>query len=107
MPAIDTSTVDTPAVNTPAVDSPLSMEMTWQRPRMPTSLNEGRGKERWRWWCQLAWLDLKWVFAMGTTAWRGDLRLRVVVGMRRGDVAVSNWIVTWVTGVIISHTSLN
>jgi len=25
---------------------------------------------------------------------RGDLRLRVVVGTRRGDVAVSNWIVT-------------
>jgi len=35
----------------------------------------------------------------------GDSRLRVVVGMRRGDVAVSNWIVTQVTGAITSHTS--
>ena len=32
---------------------------------------------------------------------------KVVVGTRRGDVAVSNRIVTQVTRIIISHTSLN
>jgi len=24
---------------------------------------------RWRWWSQIAWLDPKWVFAMGSTEW--------------------------------------
>jgi len=75
MPAIDIPAIDTPAVNTPAVNSPPSMETTWQRPRMPTSLNEGRGKERWRWWCQCAWLDPKWVFTMGMTAWQRGLEV--------------------------------
>ena len=28
---------------------------------------------RWRWWCQLAWLAPKWVFAMGSTTGGGDL----------------------------------
>ena len=34
------------------------------------------------------------------------MRLRVAVGMKKGDVAVSDWIVTQVTRFIISHTSL-
>jgi type VI protein secretion system component Hcp len=53
---------------------------------MPTSLNEGRGKEIAGGRVMQWWLRLKW---------------------RRGGGNEKNWIVTQVTGVIISHTSLN
>jgi len=92
-----------PTVNTPIPLSLLwsmVLEMMWQGAWMPTSLAEGRGKQgtwvvtcwhsglmlagwmmqwelqlRWRWWSQIAWLDPKWVFTMGSTEWRWGLEV--------------------------------